>query len=298
MAKKLFTGTGVALVTPFRKDYSVDFGALTNLVKHVINNNVDYLVVMGTTSESPTLSRDERSAVVSHIMDVNDGRLPVVLGIGGNNTCELVNTIKETDFTGISGILSVTPYYNKPNQEGLYAHYKQIASTSPVPVILYNVPGRTGCNISAATTLRLAKEFPNIAAIKEASGNFDQIMKIIHNKPKNFIVLSGDDALTMPLISVGVEGVISVVGQAFPEEFTSMINHSLEGNFKEARRFHYRLLEITESLFEEGNPVGVKAALEIKGITEKNVRLPLVKASKNLVQKLTAQIEKLTSVSV
>ncbi|PLX01145.1 MAG: 4-hydroxy-tetrahydrodipicolinate synthase [Marinilabiliales bacterium] len=289
MFSRKVQGTGVALITPFRKEGSIDFNALTKLVEYVTSNGVNYLVLMGTTSENPVLSTDEKSAIVSHILEINNGKLPVILGMGGNNTIDLKNNIAKYDFTGIDGILSVTPYYNKPNQKGLYNHFKVIANECPVPVILYNVPGRTGANLTAETTLKLASDFDNILAVKEASGNLNQIMEIIQNKPKNFTVLSGDDALTLPLISIGVEGVISVAGQAFPKQFTEMINLARKGNFNSAKEIHYQLFELMNALFVEGNPAGVKAALNIMGIVENQVRLPLATVSRatyNIINKL------------
>lgn len=280
--KTKFSGTGVALVTPFHRYNAIDFGAIEKLVEHVITNHVDYLVVMGTTGESATLSEDEKNAVLDFIIELTAGRVPVVKGIGGNNTQEIVDKIKRSSFNGIDAILSVTPYYNKPQQKGIYYHFKTIASVSPVPVILYNVPGRTGCNITAETTLELAKDFSNIVAIKEASGNFAQIMKIVQGKPNGFTVISGDDALTLPLMALGVEGVISVVANAFPAEFSEMVNFCLKGDFENARKIHYRLNDIINSLFEDGSPAGIKAALQILDLAQNHLRLPLVKVNKSV----------------
>ena len=279
MHKKL-TGTGVALVTPFRVDDSIDFNSLKKLVEHVINGGVEFLVVMGTTGENPVLSQQEQKAVFDYVLEVSEKKLPLVFGIGGNNTQAVVNTIKNTDFTNIDAILSATPYYNKPTQKGLYIHYKTIASACPVPIILYNVPGRTSVNLSAETTLKLANDFENISAIKEASGNLDQIMQIIKNKPADFTVLSGDDTYVMPYISMGMEGVISVTANAYPKEFSDMVRASLKYDFKTAQKLHYKLLDLSNSLFSEGNPGGVKAALEILGICDKYVRLPLASVSR------------------
>ena len=286
MKKTNFTGTGVALVTPFRKDRSIDFAALKKLVEHVISGGVDFLVVMGTTGEAATLSNDEKNAVLSYVIDINDGKLPIVVGKGGNDTQSLVNDIKNTDFTGVDAILSVTPYYNKPTQDGLYIHYKSVSAASPVPVILYNVPGRTSINITAETTLKLAKDFDNIIAIKEASANFSQIMQIIKNKPKDFLVLSGDDDLTLPLISIGVKGAISVTANAFPKEYSEMINLALKNSIPSARKNHYKLIDFTNSIFTEGNPGGIKAALAQLGIATKYVRPPLATVSKKLINNL------------
>lgn len=291
-----FIGTGVAIVTPFRKDDSIDFNSLANLIEHLIRNKADYLVVLGTTGETPTLSKDEKKAVVRFVIEALDKRLPVAVGIGGYNTQDVISKIKKTDFEGIDAILSVTPYYNKPNQKGLYAHYQAIVSSSPVPVIIYNVPGRTGCNITAETTLRLAHDFNNqFIGIKEASGNFSQIMKIIQDKPDNFLVISGDDALALPLISIGASGVISVVANAFPKEFSNMVRKALEMKFNEARPIHYSILEIIENLFIEGSPAGIKAALNILGLVQNQVRMPLTPVSRATYNKLSELIRTFTS---
>lgn len=286
-------GTGVAIVTPFRKDSSIDFLSLEKLLKHTTENGVDYLVVLGTTGESTTLNKDEKQALLNFVIEFADNKIPVIAGFGGNNTNEVVSSIKHYNFSGIDGILSVSPAYNKPTQKGIYAHYKAIAAVSPVPIILYNVPGRTSSNISAETTLQLANDFDNIIAIKEASGNFEQIMTIIKNKPDDFMVISGDDMLTMPLISVGVEGVISVVANALPSEFSSIVKSALNGKFNEALVNQHRLLEIMNTLFVDGNPGGVKAALKILGITQDHLRLPLVPISKATYNKLAKQIEEI-----
>ena len=288
-----FSGTGVAVVTPFKKNGAIDFKSLEKLIEHLIFNNIDYLVVLGTTAEGATQTKEEKEEVVKFFKATVKGRIPLVLGIGGNNTAEVVKTIKTTDFDSISGILSVTPYYNKPNQKGLYEHYKEISIASPLDIILYNVPGRTGANLSAETTLQLAREFKNIVAIKEASGNFDQISHICKNKPKGFAVISGDDSITLPLISVGVSGVISVTANAFPDMFARMMHHALRGNYFSARNVHYDLLEIMNTLFEEGNPAGIKAALSILGICENNLRLPLTPVSQTTFVKLAGQMKKL-----
>lgn len=276
MIKNKLTGMGVALITPFKDDESIDFEALAKLVEHQIKNGTDYLVVLGTTAETPTLTEQEKEDVTQFILNVNAGRLPIVLGVGGNNTRALVAKLQSMDFTGIDAILSVTPYYNKPSQEGLYQHYKEIATASPVPVILYNVPGRTGVNMLPTTTLRLATEFKNICAIKEASGNFSQIDEIIKNKPEDFLVISGDDGITFPLITLGAVGVISVIGNAFPKEFSRMVRLALEGDYDHARMIHHRFTELIELLFVEGNPAGVKSMLAVMGLIRNNLRLPLV----------------------
>ncbi|MBN2347509.1 MAG: 4-hydroxy-tetrahydrodipicolinate synthase [Bacteroidales bacterium] len=289
MIKKL-KGTGVAIVTPFRKDGSLDFNALRKLVNFLIENGVNYIVALGTTGESVTLSKDEKSAVISIVKETINGRIPLVVGIGGNNTREVINTINCTDFEGIDAILSVAPYYNKPSQEGIYQHYNAIAQTSPVPVILYNVPGRTGVNITSETTLRLAK-LKNVCAIKEASGNLMQIMEIIKNKPKSFLVISGDDSLALPIIMLGGTGIISVIANALPAEFSSMVRLAVNKKYDEAIESNNKLLEMYSWLFVEGNPSGIKASLSILKIIENNLRLPLVPVSKKTYQKLEELIQ-------
>ena len=292
---KALKGTGVALITPFDNSGQLDFNSLTNLIEHVITNGVDYLVVLGTTGESVTLNKQEKKQVLEHVIKINNERLPIVLGLGGNNTHEILEQIQDIDFTGIKAILSVSPYYNKPTQEGIYQHYKAIAEKCSLPIILYNVPGRTASNILPETTLRLANDFKNIIAIKEASGNIEQAMKIINHKPKDFLVISGDDALTLPMIACGASGVISVVANAYPKEFSNLVNCSLQGDFDCARVTHYHLLEIIDNLFIEGNPAGIKAALKILEITNDTLRLPLVKVSVSTFNKLTVLNEKLSS---
>ncbi len=267
---------GVALITPFKSDESIDYDALARLVEHLIKNGTDYLVVCGTTAETPTLTEQEKEDVTRFVVQCNAGRLPIVLGLGGNNTKAVVEKLHTTDFTGIDAILSVTPYYNKPSQEGIYQHYVAIAKASPLPVVLYNVPGRTGVNMVADTTLRLAKEFSNICAVKEASGNFTQIDDIIKNKPKDFMVISGDDGITFPLITLGAVGVISVIGNAFPREFSRMVRLAQQGDYANARQIHYHFTELIQLLFVEGNPAGVKSMLAVMGFVENILRLPLV----------------------
>ena len=279
-------GTGVALVTPFNNDKSVDYEGLENLLNHVINGGVDYLVLMGTTGESTTLSKTERIEVVDFCKKINNGRLPIVLGIGGNNTMQVVADIKAANLENVAAILSVSPSYNKPSQEGIYQHYKMISESSPLPIIVYNVPGRTSSNISAATTVRLATDFKNIVGVKEASGDMDQIMKILKNKPADFVVLSGDDGLTLPMIHMGAEGVISVIGQSHPKDFSDMVSFGLSGNKKLANQIHYKLYDFYRPLYAEGNPVGVKACLEMLGICKAVVRLPLVEASNTIKNEL------------
>ena len=292
MMNKNFRGTGVALVTPFLPDGSIDFNGLGNLVNHLIAGGIDYLVVLGTTGETATLTKDEKIAVVNYVLETTAKRIPVVLGLGGNNTKEIIDNIAYFDFKRIDAILSVSPYYNKPTQEGIFKHYQMIAEASPVPVILYNVPGRTSSNVTAETTLRLA-EIPNIIGIKEASGILEQIMHIIKDKPRNFLVISGDDALTLPIIASGGDGVISVVANAFPRIFSDMVKLALNGDFEAARRNHYRLFDITRFLFSEGNPGGIKAALKILNITEDHMRLPLYKISENTYKSIESESVKL-----
>lgn len=281
-----FTGTGVAIVTPFTSKGEVDYPALTKLVEHLIKGRVEYIVVMGTTGESVTLSKEEKQQVIKHIVKVNKKRLPLVLGVGGNNTAEIVNTLKKDDLSDFMAILSVSPYYNKPSQEGIYQHYKAIAKASPLPIILYNVPGRTSSNIAWDTTIRLAKEFKNIIAIKEASGNIEQCMKIIKHRPDNFLIISGDDNITLPLIASGADGVISVVANAYPKDFSEMVRSSLIHDFKTAQKLHYKLMEITEQLFADGNPGGIKYVLSLKKLTQSYVRLPLVEPNDTVKAKL------------
>ncbi|MCC6181643.1 MAG: 4-hydroxy-tetrahydrodipicolinate synthase [Bacteroidia bacterium] len=281
-----FTGTGVAIVTPFTSKGDVDYPALTKLVEHLIKGRVEYIVVMGTTGESVTLSKEEKLQVIKHIVKVNKKRLPLVLGVGGNNTSEIVNTLKKEDLSDFMAILSVSPYYNKPSQEGIYQHYKAIAKASPLPIILYNVPGRTSSNIAWDTTIRLAKEFKNIIAIKEASGNVEQCMKIIKHRPDNFLIISGDDNITLPLIASGADGVISVVANAYPKDFSDMVRSSLIHDFKTAQKLHYKLMELTEQLFADGNPGGIKYVLSLKKLTQSYVRLPLVEPNDTVKAKL------------
>ncbi len=281
-----FKGTGVAIVTPFLEDDNIDFESLSKLVNHIITNNTDYIVALGTTAETPTLTEEEKDKITAFVIRENAGKLPVVVGMSSNNTLSLVNKIKKTDFTGIDAILSVCPYYNKPNQEGIFRHFESVSAVSPVPVIAYNVPGRTGGGINAQTTIKMAKELKNIIGIKEASGNINQIMKIIEQKPDDFLVISGDDALTLPVIATGGVGVISVVANAFPCEVTTMVNYCLHNDFESARPLHYKLLELVESLFADGSPAGVKVALETLGICKNILRLPLTKVNEQLEEKI------------
>ena len=286
MKKFDLQGTGVALVTPFHKQGNIDFTAFGNLIEHTISGGVDYLLCLGTTSEYPTLSKQEKMAIVEYTIEKVENRVPIVLGMGGNDTRSLVDEIRKTDFSSIAAILSVAPYYNKPNQKGLYTHFKAVAEASDVPVILYNVPGRCGVNISAETCVQLATDFPNIIGIKEASGNISQCMDILMNKPQGFTVVSGEYSLVLPLMALGMQGVISVTANAFPKQMSELVSHCLKSNMKKARAVHEKLLPFSKAIFEEGNPVGIKAALEIMNIASSNLRQPLVKASKPLQTKL------------
>ncbi len=286
-------GAGVALVTPFDSNGNVDYPALKRVTEFTVSKGIDFLVVLGTTAETPTLDKNEKLEIVRLILETNNGRKPVVLGIGGNDTRAVVRLIEEQSFNGISYLLNVTPYYNKPTQAGLYRHYEAIAGASPVPVILYNVPGRTGCNISADTTLRLAADFKNIVATKEASGNFDQIMAILRDRPKGFKVLSGDDALTLPMIALGAEGVISVVANACPDRMSSMVAAMDRNDPELARKLHYEMLELIQLIFAEGSPAGIKSALKNMGICEDYVRLPLTPVSGALSSRIGDYLKKL-----
>ena len=284
---QIFVGTGVALVTPFKKDLSIDFTALSKLVEFNIANGVDYLVINGTTGESVTVSKEERQRIVDVIVSVNKGRVPLVLGLGGNNTSAVIAEILSSDLTHIDAVLSVAPYYSKPTQEGFYQHFKAIALASPKPIILYNVPGRTSKNMESQTTLRLASDFSNIIAVKEAGNNVQQYLELIKNKPKDFLIISGDDDLALNVVLAGASGVISVIGQAFPKEFSTLIRLGLQGKNKEAYKLHYKLMDIISMIFSENNPSGIKAVLQCLGITSNEVRLPLVKASEKLQKEIT-----------
>ena len=281
-----FVGMGVALVTPFKEDLSVDFDALKKLVNFNIENGTNYLVINGTTGESATISKTEKQQIIDTIVQANNGRVPLVLGIGGNNTKEVVNELETRDLSAIDGILSVAPYYSKPTQEGIYQHYKAIASATEKPIILYNVPGRTSKNMDVATTLRLANDFKNIVAVKEAGNNQAQYYNLLKNKPEDFLIISGDDDLALGVTLAGGSGVISVIGQAFPKEFSSMIQLGLEGKNKEAFAIHFKLMEAIDLIFEENNPAGIKAVLQELGICRDTVRLPLVPASAILQAKI------------
>lgn len=286
-----FKGTGVALVTPFKADFSVDYDALKNLVHLQIQGGTDFLVVQGTTGESPTLSKDEKLKVLETVQEANQGKLKIVYGVGGNDTIAVGNNLKSLP-TGIDGILSVSPYYNKPIQKGIIAHYSYIAECTDLPIILYNVPGRTGSNMTAETTIELSA-ISNIVAMKEASGNMEQIMEIIRCKPAGFDLLSGDDAITLPLIAAGADGVISVVANAFPEKFSKMVKSALQGDFAVSRKEHYDLLPVTKMFFEEGNPGGVKVALNKRGLMQEFMRLPLFPVSEGLRSRISIETDKL-----
>ena len=291
--RKLLTGTGVALVTPFKASTHVDFDALGRVLDHVIDNGAEYVVTLGTTGETPTLDNEEKIDIIHYTCEKVNERVPVVVGIGGNNTREVMENLQSFPLEKAVAVLSASPYYNKPSPEGIFQHYKNLASASPKPVILYNVPGRTGSNINAETTLRLAREVDNIAGIKEASGNMIQCMHMLRDRPDDFLVVSGDDHLTLPLIACGMDGVISVAANSFPADFSQMVRHCLEGDFKAARPLHYKCLEGNDLLFAENNPAGVKAFLYEMGIIENVLRLPLVPLSGGVHQKVKAFLKKL-----
>ncbi len=288
--KAILDGTGVAIVTPFHNYGTIDFGSLEKLVDFIIEGGVDFIVALGTTSEAATMTEDEKMAVMDVVVETVNGRVPIVMGMGGNSTQAIVSKIKKTDFDGIEAILSVTPYYNKPNQRGIYGHFKAISASSPVPIILYNVPGRTASNISAETTLSLARDFDNIIAVKEASGNFTQIMDILRDKPDGFKVFSGDDAITYPMMTLGATGVISVIANAYPKPFSDMVRMIKAGEYEKALQIHYSLIPIIHQMFADGNPAGVKVALEAMGLMKNNLRLPLVKANKSVNLALSALV--------
>lgn len=279
-------GTGVALVTPFNSDFTIDFDALAKLVEHCINGGLEYLVVLGTTGEGPTLTKEEKKQVFAFVAKQVAGRIPLVAGIGGNDTMEVIETMKSFDANGYTAILSVSPYYNKPNQEGIYLHYMELAKVTPLPIIIYNVPGRTGMGISAATTLRLANASNKFIAIKEASGSPEIFMDILKDKPAHFSVISGDDNLTLPFMAVGMTGVISVIAQAYPREYSDMVRLALAGNFAEASKLHFKLYDLMKAIFADGNPGGIKVLLEHLGICKNVVRLPLAPVNKQVEEKL------------
>jgi 4-hydroxy-tetrahydrodipicolinate synthase len=293
---KKIKGTGVAIITPFKNDSSIDFAALGRVINHVIDGGVNYIVAMGTTGESVTLTKDEKKAILSYVVETIDNRVPLVTGIGGNNTQEVINCIRHANLTGVDGILSVAPYYNKPSQRGLFQHFKAIATCSPIPVILYNVPGRTCSNISSETCLQLANECENIIGVKEASGDISQIMRIIKGKPENFSVISGDDMMTIPVIAAGGSGVISVLANVYPAQCSELVNHALKNNFKSAREIQFRFMEIIELLFLDGNPSGAKAMLNIMNICQNNVRLPLVPVSRTVYTRIQKALEEVNKI--
>ena len=286
-------GTGVALVTPFRQDFSVDVEALVKIVNYQIENGIEYLVILGTTAENATLNKQEKELVINTVVEANKGRLPLVLGVGGNNTYELVDELKTRDFSNFVAILSVSPYYNKPTQEGIYQHFKAISQASPVPVILYNVPGRTSSNMLPATVIRLANDFKNIVAIKEAAGDIVQAMKLINGTPKGFHVISGDDMVTLPMVLAGGSGVISVIGEGFPRQFSDMVRLGLDRKVNEAYELHYLVADSIDMIFEQGNPAGIKEVLKAIGLCENTVRLPLVNVDENLANRLKEAVRKI-----
>ncbi len=288
-----FVGTGIAIVTPFKKDLSVDHEALENIVEHNIKNGVDYIVISGTTGESVTVTKTEKQEIIKTISKVNNGRVPLVLGIGGNNTAAVIEEIKTTDLSGFEGILSVSPYYSKPTQEGIYQHFKAIAEACPVSIILYNVPGRTASNMLPETIFRLANDFDNIVAVKEAGNNVGQYLQLIKGKPEGFGIISGDDDLVLGVTLAGGAGVISVIAQALPADFSKMIQLGLEGKAKEAYAIHYKLMDVTSLIFSENNPAGIKAVFEALNLCDATVRLPLVQATSDLKSKIKAALEKL-----
>lgn len=293
MANNIFKGLGIALITPFKSDSSIDYEALTRLVEYQIDNGADFFCILATTGETPCLNKEEKEKIKKLVIDINQGRLPILMGCGGNNTAAVVEELRSSDWSGVDGILSVCPYYNKPSQEGLYQHFKAIAQASPLPVVLYNVPGRTGINLKAETTVRLANDCDNIVAIKEASGSLEQVDEIIKNKPSRFDVISGDDALTFPMIASGAAGVISVIGNALPKEFSRMIRYEFRGEYEPARKIHHRFTELYSLLFVDGNPAGVKALLHEMGMIENELRLPLVPTRITTMQKIANTLKEL-----
>ena len=293
MVHNIFKGLGIALITPFLEDGSVDYKSLIRLVEYQLDNGADFLCILATTGETPTLTQDEKQKIKDLIVDLVGGRVPILMGCGGNNTAAIVNELQTGDFRGIDGVLSVCPYYNKPSQEGLYQHFKAIANATKLPVVLYNVPGRTGVNLQAATTVRLAQDCENIVAIKEASGNLEQVDEIIKNKPADFDVISGDDALTFPMVSCGAVGVISVIGNALPKEFSKMIRLQMRGEYDPARKIHHRFIDLFSLLFVDGNPAGVKAMLHEIGFIENKLRLPLVPMQIKNMQRMSEILKEL-----
>ena len=293
MVHNIFKGLGIALITPFKEDGSVDYDALIRLVDYQLNNGADFFCILATTGETPTLTREEKQKIKDLVVDYVQARVPILIGCGGNNTAAVVEELQTADFKGIDGILSVCPYYNKPSQEGLYQHFKAIAAATQLPVVLYNVPGRTGVNLQAATTVRLARDCQNIVAIKEASGNLEQVDEIIKNKPADFDVISGDDSLTFPMVSCGAVGVISVIGNALPKEFSRMIRLQMRGEYDPARTIHHRFTDLFSLLFVDGNPAGVKAMLSEMGFIQNVLRLPLVPMQINNMQRMSEILKEL-----
>ena len=293
MVRNIFKGLGIALVTPFKEDGSVDYQSLKRLVEYQLSNGADFLCILATTGETPTLTVEEKQTIKEMIVSLVQGRIPILMGCGGNNTAAIVEELKTRDFQGIDGILSVCPYYNKPSQEGLYQHFKAIANATSLPMVLYNVPGRTGVNMTAATTVRLANDCENIIAIKEASGNLEQVDEIIKNKPNKFDVISGDDSLTFPMVSCGAVGVISVIGNALPKEFSKMIRLQMKGEYEPARKIHHRFIDLFSLLFVDGNPAGVKAMLSEMGFIENVLRLPLVPMRIKNMQRMSEILKEL-----
>jgi 4-hydroxy-tetrahydrodipicolinate synthase len=285
-------GTGVALVTPFKKDFSVDVEALKKIVSYQIENGIEYLVVLGTTAENAVLTSDEKELVIQTVIEANNGRLPLVLGVGGNNTAKILAELQTRDFSKFTAILSVSPYYNKPTQEGIYQHFKAIALASPLPIILYNVPGRTASNMLPSTVIRLANDFKNIIAIKEAAGDIVQAMRLIQNKPKDFLVISGDDMIALPMVLAGGSGVISVIGEGFPKLFSDMIRLGLQRKVDEAYQLHYQIADCIDLIFEQGNPAGIKEVFKTLGLSENTVRLPLVNADEDLASRIHQFVKK------
>ena len=293
MVHNIFKGLGIALITPFKEDGSVDYDALIRLVDYQLNNGADFFCILATTGETPTLTREEKQKIKDLVVDYVQARVPILMGCGGNNTAAVIEELKTADFKGIDGVLSICPYYNKPSQEGLYQHFKAIAAATQLPVVLYNVPGRTGVNLQAATTVRLARDCQNIVAIKEASGNLEQVDEIIKNKPADFDVISGDDSLTFPMVSCGAVGVISVIGNALPKEFSRMIRLQMRGEYDPARTIHHRFTDLFSLLFVDGNPAGVKAMLSEMGFIENKLRLPLVPMRINNMQRMAEILKEL-----
>ena len=293
MVRNIFKGLGIALITPFCEDGSVDYKSLVRLMEYQLDNGADFFCILATTGETPCLTKDEKQKIKELVVSTVKGRVPILMGCGGNNTAAVVEELKTGDFRGIDGVLSVCPYYNKPYQEGLYHHFQAIAAATSLPVVLYNVPGRTGVNLKAETTVRLARDCENIVAIKEASGSLEQVDEIIKNKPKDFAVISGDDALTFPMISCGAEGVISVIGNALPKEFSRMIRLEFKGEYEGARKIHHRFTELFSLLFVDGNPAGVKAMLHEMGFIENVLRLPLVPTRISTLQKMSEILKEL-----